>query len=107
MVKAGVNMTRANWYYVFGPETREELRNYLDWDEELIAPEPNEVVVGRSMQDREAFQEVEFRQMYAPLCWPRDRSTRNHWGLSRSPFQVISICVFRNRSTSVWSNTSP
>ena len=50
-IKAGINTTRANWEYVFRPETIERLREYLEFDDSNLPDSPDKAFVIENVRD--------------------------------------------------------
>lgn len=52
-IKAAVNTTRKNWYRVYNEETRNRLKELLDFDERLIYDNPDKKILLQSIKDAE------------------------------------------------------
>ena len=50
-LKAGINATASDWYYVYKPTIRQRLHEYLDFDESLISEGPDSEIVKCSIRD--------------------------------------------------------
>jgi phosphoglycerate dehydrogenase-like enzyme len=71
-LKAGINTTRCNWDWVFPPPVRNLFREYLDFDDSLIAESEDPSVVMKSVEGAEVvlagWNAVPFTKEILDLC---------------------------------------